>query len=274
MFGASPFRPLRWSRFLPALALLGFVLVLGGSPAFSEPRCVPSAHRGERSRASDNSVEAIRAARGLPYVEVDVRLTADNDLVLFHDRRLSPVNFRGDAHLVGRPIASVSREELAAIRLPDGSKIPKLRTVLREARELGITLMLDVKVVNPRDFKGVMEEVHESGSESHVVVQCQTREALEYVRGAFPKVEVLARAHSESEVGVLLAQDPDFVQVDHDWNLSSLVAKIHEQGGRVVVKTLTPETDIPKEWRRVCEAGVDVVLTDRPRDLLAARGRW
>jgi glycerophosphoryl diester phosphodiesterase len=73
---------------------------------------------------------------------------------------------------------------------------------------------------------------------------------------------------------VLLAQDPDFVQVDHDWNLSSLVAKIHEQGGRVVVKTLTPETDIPKEWRRVCEAGVDVVLTDRPRDLLAARGRW
>jgi len=274
MFDVSPHAPLRWRLSRRGLALLAAVSVLSIFPAFSEPRCVPSAHRGERSRAFDNSVEAIRAAQGLPYVEVDVRLTADNDLVLFHDRRLSSANFRGDAHLVGRPIASVSREELAGIRLPDGSKIPRLRTALREARELGITLMLDVKVVTPRDFKRVMEEVHESGSESQVVVQCQTREVLAYVRGAFPKVEVLARAHSESEVGMLLDQDPNFVQIDYDWNLSTLVAKIHERRGRVVVKTLTPEVDIPKEWRRVCEAGVDVVLTDRPRDLVAARRSW
>jgi glycerophosphoryl diester phosphodiesterase len=184
------------------------------------------------------------------------------------------MNFEGDRQLIGRPFSSLSRRELAHVRYPDGSKILKLRTALREARELGITLMLDVKGNSARDFKRVMDDVYESEGESQVVVQCQAIEILAYMRERYPKVAVLARAHRESDVEALLGYAPELVQIDHDWNVPGLVERIHEEGARAVVKTLTVDTDTQKEWRRLCEAGVDIILTDRPRDLLAARMVW
>lgn len=69
---------------------------------------------------------AIRAAAGLPYVEIDLRVAADNEIILFHDRRLSIENARIDDTLVGKPISSLTREELNALRFPDGSRIQRL----------------------------------------------------------------------------------------------------------------------------------------------------
>jgi glycerophosphoryl diester phosphodiesterase len=237
--------------------------------AQAESRCLQSAHRGERSHSFDNSVEAIRAASGLPFIEIDIRLTADNDIVLFHDRRLSVKNFLGPTILMGRPIATLTREEIFSGRFPDGSKIPKFRAALHEVERSGSMLMLDVKSNSPRDFKRVMEEVSAVGAESRVVVQCQTKEVLDFMRRHYPRVAVLARAHSETDVELLLESAPSYVQVNGTWNLSSVVPKIHTGGARVVVKTLSPETDRPETWRSLCSQGVDIVLTDRPREFLS-----
>ncbi len=237
--------------------------------AHAQSRCVPSAHRGDRSRSFDNSVEAIRAAGDLPFIEIDIRSTADNDLVLFHDRRLSAKNFVGPASLLGKPIATLTREEIALGRFPDGSKIPRFRAALHEVERRGSRLMLDVKSNSPRDYKRVMEEVYAVGAESRVVVQCQTKEVLDFMRRHYPRVAVLARAHTETDVELLLESAPSYVQVNHMWDLSSVVPKIHTGGARVVVKTLSPETDRPTTWRYLCSQGVDIVLTDRPRDFLS-----
>jgi glycerophosphoryl diester phosphodiesterase len=248
--------------------LAHLVVVWSPRGVLGEWRCVPSAHRGEHTQGFDNSVEAIRGAKGLPYVEIDIRITADNDLILFHDRRLSPTNVLGGGGLVGRFPESLSREEIASIRFPDGSRIPKLRTVLHETERQASTLMLDVKSSSPRDFRRVMGEVMEAKADSRVVVQCQTKGLVEMMRREFPHVAILARAHHEHEVEQLLEHSPQFVQVDYDWNLTSLVPMIHDRGARVVVKTLSKETDVPKVWRTVCEAGIDIVLTDKPREFL------
>ncbi len=255
------------------LAVSAVLCFMGVLPTRAEWRCVPSAHRGERAQAFDNSVAAIRAAVGIPYVEIDIRVTADNDLILFHDRRLSAENYRGPHGFIGRPVSSLSREEVASIRFPDGARIPKLRTALSEVEGRGITLMLDVKSTSVRDFKRVMAEVYESGAESRVVVQCQTEDLLRYMRTVHPRIAVLARAHHESDVSVLLGHSPQFVQVNHTWKLSRLVPMLHKRDARVVVKTLTPETDTPAVWRTLCEVGIDVVLTDRPRDFLQSHRR-
>lgn len=245
------------------------LMILFSLQAQAEPRCIPSAHRGDRSRGFDNSVEAIRAAGDLPFIEIDIRLTADNDMVLFHDRRLSVKNFVGPTSLMGRPIATLTRAEIALGRFPDGSKIPKFRAALHEVERRGSRLMLDVKSNSPRDYKRVMEEVSAVGAEFRVVVQCQTKEVLDFMRRHYPRVAVLARAHTESDVEILLESSPSFVQVNHTWELSSIVPKIHAGGARVVVKTLSPEIDRPRTWRYLCSQGVDIVLTDRPRELLS-----
>lgn len=237
--------------------------------AQAESRCVASAHRGDRLRSFDNSVEAIRAAGDLPFIEIDIRLTADNDLVLFHDRRLSVKNFVGPTSLMGRPIATLTRGEISLGRFPDGSKIPRFRAALHEVERGGGRLMLDVKSNSPRDYKRVMEEVSVVGAESRVVVQCQTKEVLDFMRRHYPRVPVLARAHREADVELLLESAPSYVQVNHTWDLPSVVPKIHTGGARVVVKTLSPETDRPETWRYLCSQGVDIILTDRPRELLS-----
>lgn len=142
--------------------------------------------------------------------------------------------------------------------------------MLREVQEGRVTLMLDIKSTSSRDFNRIMEEVREAGAESRVVVQCQTTSILAYMRMRYPKVSVLARAHAPSEVADLLRYAPEFVQIDHDWNFQSLARLIHTKGARVVVKTLDRGSDHPALWRKVCAAGADVVLTDRPREFLQA----
>jgi glycerophosphoryl diester phosphodiesterase len=207
---------------------------------------------------------------GVPYVEIDIRVSADNHLVLFHDRRLSSENSRAGEKMLGRPIASLSYEELAGIRLPDGSRIPKLRAALRSVGGREVMFMLDLKSSSPRDFSRVMAEVREVNAEARVVVQCQTEAILRFMKSNFPNVALLARAHDPSEVEALLQHAPKYVQVDSEWTLSSVIPGIHRRGSLVVVKTLSPGKDRPEVWRELCGAGVDVVLTDRPKDFLAA----
>lgn len=238
--------------------------------AGAQPQCVPSAHRGNRAQAYENTIAAIRASEGVPYVEIDIRVSADNALVLFHDRRLSSENSRVGEELIGRPIASLSHEELAAIRLPDGSRIPKLRAALRSLGDQRVTFMLDIKSTSPRDFTRVMDEVGEVNAESRVVVQCQTEAILRFMKTNFPNVALLARAHDPSEIDALLQYAPKYIQIDSEWSLSGLIPVIHRRGALVVVKTLSPGTDRPEVWRELCRAGVDVVLTDRPKDFLSA----
>jgi glycerophosphoryl diester phosphodiesterase len=206
----------------------------------------------------------------VPYVEIDIRVTADNHLVLFHDRRLSSENSRAGEKVLGRPIASLSYEELAGIRLPDGARIPKLRAALRSVGDRKVTFMLDIKSTSPRDFTRVMADVREVNAEPRVVVQCPTEKILRFMKSNFPNVALLARAHNPSEVDGLLQYVPKYIQIDSEWNLSSVIPVIHRRGALVVVKTLSPGNDRPEVWRELCGAGVDVVLTDRPRDFLAA----
>ena len=249
---------------------LSMVCSCGVMVAGAQPQCVPSAHRGNGAHAYENTIAAIRAVKGVPYIEIDIRVSADNHLVLFHDRRLSSENARLGWGLLGRPIASLTYEELAAIRLPDGSRIPRLRAALRAVGDREVSFMLDLKSTSPRDFTRVMAEVQEVNAEPRVVVQCQTEALLRFMKRNFPNVALLARAHDPSEVDTLLQHAPKYVQVDSEWNLSRVVPGIHRGGALVVVKTLSPGEDRPEVWRELCDAGVDVVLTDRPKEFLAS----
>ena len=59
-------------------------------PPGSQPLPLVIAHRGDLSRAPENTIPAFRRAMeaGADGVELDVRLTKDSQLVVFHDRNL------------------------------------------------------------------------------------------------------------------------------------------------------------------------------------------
>ncbi len=94
------------------------------------------AHRGggrsaDLLPASENSVELIKmAARfGATGIEIDVHMTADGELVLFHDAVLSERLIQKNG-LVG-PIENYTYAQLTAlVRLINGERIPTLREAL------------------------------------------------------------------------------------------------------------------------------------------------
>ena len=89
---------------------------------------IPIAHRGlhDASRGViENSLAAFRAAARAGYpAELDVRLLADGEVVVFHDQNLDRLtNASG-------PIASHTAREVETILLSNDERIPLLRDVL------------------------------------------------------------------------------------------------------------------------------------------------
>ncbi len=105
-------------------------------------------HRGAKSYAPENTVESIRTAAGLgvEWVELDVKLTADNVPIIFHDEEL-------DRTTSGTGLVAATRyEDLRD--LDAGSwfgdsfvqcRIPTLEQAIDEILKAGMGLNLEIK---------------------------------------------------------------------------------------------------------------------------------
>jgi len=110
-------------------------------------------HRGAAAHAPENTLTGFRTARslGCRWVEFDVRLTADDELVVCHDDRLDRT-----AGQRGR----ISKLPLAAIRQLDagswfgdaffGERIPTLDETLLCCHELGLGTNVEIKAERGR----------------------------------------------------------------------------------------------------------------------------
>jgi glycerophosphoryl diester phosphodiesterase len=94
------------------------------------------AHRGGASLAPENSIEAIKVSRslGVDAAEIDIRLTRDSQLVVFHDKNLK--RLAG----VDKQIARLTLEEIRKIKLKNGSQIPSLAEVIAAAGDLPLVI--------------------------------------------------------------------------------------------------------------------------------------
>lgn len=94
------------------------------------------AHRGGARLAPENSLEAIRVSRnlGVDAAEIDIRITKDNQLVVFHDqslKRLAGVN---------RFINKLNLAQIKEMKLKDGSQIPTLTELIDAAGDLPLVI--------------------------------------------------------------------------------------------------------------------------------------
>ncbi len=124
--------PLAVTLTIPAVFLLLLLLYpLLLMPRRRRPEAAPLmravyAHRGLHGAAPENSLAAFRAACEKGYgIELDVQLTADGELVVFHDGSLSRMTGK-DASL-----HSLTYAELRELRLGESAeRVPTLREVL------------------------------------------------------------------------------------------------------------------------------------------------
>jgi glycerophosphoryl diester phosphodiesterase len=139
---------------LRPLTVAGAAIEVPSQRAFFE-KVLPSVigHRGAAECAPENTLAGLRKAKELDcrWVEFDVRLTADGQLILLHDERLErTTDGRGKVALM--PLHRVRRYD-AGCRFGDdyrGERIPTLAEAIGVLSELGIGANIELKAARGR----------------------------------------------------------------------------------------------------------------------------
>lgn len=210
-------------------------------------------HRGASAHAPENTVAAFELARrmGADWVELDVRVTADDRSTVAHDAHLAD----------GRPVASLARAEL-----PEA--VPTLAGALAACAGMGVNIELKNEPGTPqwseppRFVKLLARELADSGWCGPLLVSSFDLDTIDAVRTELEEVgtgflisrvrsvpDLLARTHAGGHVAI----NPSDHLVDE-----AFVRAAHEHQLDVNVWTV----DSPQRIRQLVDWGVDAVITN------------
>lgn len=270
-----------WS--LGAAALLAMAAVAGRpGPAAGGPPQV-AAHRGGALLWPENSLRAFRGALalGADWLEADVHLTADGEVVVLHDATL-------DRTTTGRgPVGAVRRADLGGVELRDGrgaatgEPVPRLADLLDLLAPGRAGLLLEIKTdAAGRRYAGIEDRavalLRSRTLAGRTRVMAFEPATLARVRQLDPGLATVllvgrdqARQAGSAAAAVAGAGPAGHVGVDHRLLDREVVEAARRAGRGLAAWTVNEEADL----RRVIALGVDIVITDRPDLALRLLGR-
>ncbi|MGH7932624.1 MAG: glycerophosphodiester phosphodiesterase [Candidatus Binataceae bacterium] len=253
---------------------------------FAPPRPRVIAHRGASGHYPENTLPAFRAACdfGARYIELDVRMTRDGEIVVAHDENLE----RMCAHagtIAGTTLGDLRRLDAGHNFAPaDGEEfpfrgraitIPTLAEVLSEFPN-GY-FIVEMKQVAPGLAAPLLRVVERAGMRRRVLVASEHQAPLDEFRRLapdiptnFPYREIAAFMMSLPPGTPRFIPLGDALQIPpiyESWRIVSVesVAAAHRLGVEVHVWTINQEA----QMREMLTIGVDGVITDFPDRLLA-----
>ncbi|MFC9957711.1 glycerophosphodiester phosphodiesterase [Streptomyces nigra] len=220
------------------------------------------AHRGDPYRVRENTLDSLRSALalGADAVEIDVRLTGDGVPVLLHDatlRRLWELD---------RPLLSLSAAEVRGLT---AGGVPTLEEALAVCE--GSRVMLDLPgTPDVRTARRIVDVVRACGAEERVYY-CAGAPAMLAVRAADPAAEIALTWTTKAppRPGLLAAVRPRWLNYRFTLVDRALAERVHRDG--LLLSAWTPDT--ARSMRRLLDAGVDSITTNRVDVLLAVRDR-
>jgi glycerophosphoryl diester phosphodiesterase len=239
------------------------------------------AHRGQHLQHPENSVAGLRAAAemGVDMVEIDVRHTADDVVVLMHD---GDVDRTTDGS--GR-VADLTWQDIQQLTLngadpsePESVGVPRFDSVMGLARELGVALYVDQKT----DRSDLVLADVVAGSYQDVVLIRDSLPGLVAATTQAPEVLVMPPVSNEAELDeavntVATLRIVEVASVDAD---PAFTATIRGRG-LLAQQDVMLLGDVPafasgdySGWSSFVDAGVALLQTDRPDLLLPAVWRY
>jgi glycerophosphoryl diester phosphodiesterase len=218
-------------------------------------------HRGAAGRLPENTLKSINYAInvGVDIVEVDVRATRDNVLVVFHDadfKRLADVDVT---------VRSVEYSWIKSSILINGEHIPLLEEVIDVVKDK-VGLFIEIK--EPDTTKGVIELVRSSGILEQVAIISFYDEALIKAKRLEPRIATgLIYAQPPGRVLDAVKLGAKIVLPQYKIASEKSINLAHKYNLRVVAWTINSRV----EALRLVRAGVDGLATDLPDELVKFR---
>ncbi|MCX4395333.1 MULTISPECIES: glycerophosphodiester phosphodiesterase [unclassified Streptomyces] len=260
------------------------------------------AHRGASDDAPEHTLAAYRKAieDGADALECDVRLTADGHLVCVHDRRVNRTsNGRG-------AVSALELAELAALDFgswkdreesesPDWDPVPgeltsvltleRLLELVVETRAAGRPLQLAVETKHPTRWAGQVEErllqllkhfeldAPSADEPSPVRIMSFSARSLHRIQVAAPMLPTVYLMQFVSPrlrdgrlpAGARIAGPGMRIVRNHP----GYIERLHRAGHRVHVWTVNE----PEDVERCVDLGIEAIITNRPKQVLAQLGR-
>ncbi len=259
-----------------ALSLVALSVLSAGAGLAQGPPQI-AAHRGGAALAPENSLRAFRQALalGVDYLEFDLHMTRDGEVVVIHDATL-------DRTTTGRgAVRDVTRAELGAARLRarDGSvtdePVPTFAELLALAAPSGVGILPEIKAAPGREpYEGLEEKVlallRLHAMLGRTTVQAFESRTIVRLRVLEPGVKTMllvGRGRVEHE----RAAPRDAVRWAKALGATDLGMDHHLIDAGVVVAAQTAKIRLsawtvnePADLRRMADLGVDVVMTDDP----------
>ena len=267
-------------KILRALLVMGWavgaVAVLAGSAGAQEkPATLLAAHRGGAALWPENSLLAFRnaIALGADFIEFDVHLSKDGELVVIHDPTLERTT-TGAGPVKDRTVA-----ELKALRLKDrtgavtAEAVPTLDEVVAVAAQGKRRMLLEIKVDAARArYPGIEEKVlallDRHGMAPSTVVMGFGAPTWRRVRELRPDIATCALYSARSLAGTSLAAEltmlraagVPFIGVEHTVVDAAAVAEARKAGIGIGAWTVNDAAAM----QRVIDSGAAILITDQP----------
>jgi glycerophosphoryl diester phosphodiesterase len=241
-------------------------------------------HRGSAGTHPENALESFRAAvaAGVQYLEFDIHMTRDGEVVVAHDNHL--------ARMCGleRTIPEMTYAELATAdagrmftldgaTFPfrgKGIRVPRLAEVLEAFPKL--LMIVEVKQIAPSVVAAMLDVIDRAGMRRRVLVASEHQEPLDEARKLAPEIPTnFSYLESGLFIQAMGTRDADYrppgdaVQIPHrheSWELVSResVDFAHRVGVEVHVWTVNEAA----EMSELLDMGVDGLISDYPHRAL------
>ena len=255
------------------LAAAALLLFASPSPAAAQP--LIAAHRGGAALWPENSLLAFRnaLALGVDFVETDVHLTSDGEVVVLHDPKLDRTT-TGIGAVAERRLADLAPIRLrAADGTPTDEPLPTLAQLLDLLALSRVRLLLEIKIdAARRRYTGIEEKVlsviRARGLSARVLIMAFEPDTLRQVRmldAEIPTVLLISKARMERDGVAAVVREAQEIRATHlgiDHRAGDAAIVTAARSAKLTLGAWTVNTE--PDMRRIVDLGVEILITDRP----------
>lgn len=226
-----------------------------------------TAHRGSSSTAPENTKSAVLRAieDGAGYAEIDVQLSADGVVVVYHDQTLKKFGKNtAIENLAYSEILNTDAGQWFDLRYA-GERIPTLEDIIQIANN-NIKLNIELKIYNSNSPlpDAVVKLIEDNDFINSCIITSFSQKAIERVKQINPKIKTGLIIKSQKQINInFLNSDINVISIKSSAVNANFVRQTAKYNKEVHVWTVNDE----KEMSRMLKAGVNNIITDHPDKL-------